>query len=149
MVVTYCNKHLIMKLQNYTGPMQLSKTTKRPSGNLWLNDSHLVITMTSLWARWRLKSPATPLFTQPFIQTQIKENIKAPRHWPLCCVARNSPVTAQTASNAENVSIWRRHHVLKRRPTSTGLKVLQHPDAPGCLKRPTRTGKHQTTQLAC
>ena len=22
-------------------------------------------------------------FTQPFIQTQIKENIKAPRHWPL------------------------------------------------------------------
>ena len=21
---------------------------------------------------------------QPFIQTQIKENIKAPRHWPLC-----------------------------------------------------------------
>ena len=34
--------------------------------------------------RWRLKSPASPLFTQPFIQTQIKENIKAPRHWPLC-----------------------------------------------------------------
>ena len=24
------------------------------------------------------------LFIQPFIQTQIKENIKAPRHWPLC-----------------------------------------------------------------
>ena len=24
------------------------------------------------------------LFTQPFIQAQIKENIKAPRHWPLC-----------------------------------------------------------------
>ena len=24
------------------------------------------------------------LFTQPFIQTQIKENIKAPRHWLLC-----------------------------------------------------------------
>ena len=24
------------------------------------------------------------LFTQPFIQTQIKENIKAPRNWPLC-----------------------------------------------------------------
>ena len=35
-------------------------------------------------ARWRLKSPASRLFTQPFIQTQIKENIKAPRHWPLC-----------------------------------------------------------------
>ena len=24
------------------------------------------------------------LFTQPVIQAQIKENIKAPRHWPLC-----------------------------------------------------------------
>ena len=42
------------------------------------------ITMTPLWARWRLKSPASRLFAQPFIQAQIKENIKAPRHWPLC-----------------------------------------------------------------
>ena len=41
------------------------------------------ITMTSLWTRWRLKSPASPVFTQPFIQAQIKENVKAPRHWPL------------------------------------------------------------------
>ena len=24
------------------------------------------------------------IVTQPFIQMQIKENIKAPRHWPLC-----------------------------------------------------------------
>ena len=30
------------------------------------------------------KSPASRLFTQPFIQTQIKENIKASGHWPLC-----------------------------------------------------------------
>ena len=68
------------------------------------------ITMTSQWARWRLKSPASGLFTQPFIQTQIKENIKALRHWPLW----NSPVTgefpAQMASNAENVPIWWLHH---------------------------------------
>ena len=42
------------------------------------------ITMTSEWARWRLKSPASPLFTKHFIQAPIKENIKAPRHWPLC-----------------------------------------------------------------
>ena len=27
--------------------------------------------------------PVSRLFTQPFIQVQIKENIKAPRHWPL------------------------------------------------------------------
>ena len=44
----------------------------------------LPITLTSQWARWRLKSPASGLFTQLFIQVQIKENIKAPRHWPLC-----------------------------------------------------------------
>ena len=31
-----------------------------------------------------LKTPVLRLFTQPFIQTQIKENIKARRHWPLC-----------------------------------------------------------------
>ena len=40
-------------------------------------------TVTSQWARWRFKSPASWLFAQPFIQVQIKENIKAPRHWPL------------------------------------------------------------------
>ena len=28
----------------------------------------------------RLKSPASRLFTQPFIQAEIRENIKAPRH---------------------------------------------------------------------
>ena len=28
----------------------------------------------------RLKSPASPLFAQPFIKEEIKENIKAPRH---------------------------------------------------------------------
>ena len=35
-------------------------------------------------SKWRHKSPASWLFTQPFIQEQIKENIKATRHWPLC-----------------------------------------------------------------
>ena len=50
------------------------------------------ITMTSNWARWRLKSPAPRLFTQAFIQVQIKESIKAPRHW-LC--EGNSPVTCE------------------------------------------------------
>ena len=45
---------------------------------------HPSITVTSQWATWRLKSPASRLFTRPFIQAQIKENTKAPRHWPLC-----------------------------------------------------------------
>ena len=42
------------------------------------------IKMTSYWARWRLRSPASRLFTQPFIQAHIRENIKAPGHWPVC-----------------------------------------------------------------
>ena len=46
--------------------------------------SGITITMTSDWTRWRLKSPASRLFTQAFIRVQITENIKAPRHWPLC-----------------------------------------------------------------
>ena len=48
-----------------------------------MSDTELIIIVTSLWARWRLKSPASRLFTQAIIQAQIKENIKAPRHWPL------------------------------------------------------------------
>ena len=62
-------------------------------------------TVTSWWARWRLKSPASRLFTQPFIQTQIRENINV-----TCRCAGNSPGTgefpAQMASNAEKVSNW-------------------------------------------
>ena len=46
-----------------------------------------------------VKSPASGLFTQLFIQVQIKENIKAPRHWPLCWEFTEFP--PQKASNAE------------------------------------------------
>ena len=66
----------------------------------------------SLKSPWRLKSPASRLFTQSFIQTQIKENIKAPRHRHLCGeFIGTGEFPAQRASNAENVSIWWRHHV--------------------------------------
>ena len=42
-----------------------------------------------------------------------KKNIKAPRHWPLCGeLTGTGEFPAQKASNAENVSIWWRHHVL-------------------------------------
>ena len=68
--------------------------------------ANIFITMTSQWPRQRLKSQASRLFTQSFIRAQIKENIKAPRHWPLC-----GEFPAQRASNAENASIWWRHHV--------------------------------------
>ena len=77
-----------------------------------LDQFQSIITVTSKWALWRLKSPASRLFTQPFDQAQIKENSKAPRHWLWW---GNSPVTggfpAQKDRNAENVSIWWRHHI--------------------------------------
>ena len=41
------------------------------------------IRVTSWWARWLFKPPASRWFTKPFLQAQIKENIIAPRHWPL------------------------------------------------------------------
>ena len=66
----------------------------------------LLMTVTPQWARERLKSPAWRLFTQPFVQVQIKENIEL-RVTGLC--AGNPPVTGelsvQRASNRENISI--------------------------------------------
>ena len=62
------------------------------------------IIMRSSWARWRLKSPASPLLTQLLFRRRSKKTSK------LCvtglCVG-NSPVTgefpAQMASNAEYI----------------------------------------------
>ena len=66
------------------------------------NDHGFRVNESLLWRHnGCLKSPASRLFTQLFIQGQIKENTG------LC--ARNSSVTGefplQMASNAENVSI--------------------------------------------
>ena len=67
--------------------------------------------MASEWAQWRLKSPASWLFTQPFIQTQIEKNTKRPRHWPLCGEFTGGRWIPRTkVHNAEKVSIWWRHH---------------------------------------
>ena len=46
----------------------------------WVNSG---ICITSQCAPWRLKSTASRLFAQPFVQAHILENIKAPRHCPL------------------------------------------------------------------
>ena len=51
------------------------------------------------------------LLNRLLIQTHIKENNKAPRHWPLCGEFTGE-FLPQRASNAENVSIWWRHHVI-------------------------------------
>ena len=46
------------------------------------------------------KSLASRVFTQPFVQAKIKENIKAPRRWPLWG-GFTGDFPAQRASNAE------------------------------------------------
>ena len=54
----------------------------------------------------RKKSPVSWLFTQPSVGAQIKENPKAPRHWPLCGKFTGDRWIPRTKdSNAENVSI--------------------------------------------
>ena len=59
-------------------------TNDSNSGNgsrrLFGRHQQCVINVTSLWARSRLKSPASRMVDQPFVQAQIKENIKDPRH---------------------------------------------------------------------
>ena len=61
--------------------------------------------------RWRHN--VSRLFTQSFILTQIKENIKAPRHWSLCGQFTGiGEFPEQRASYAESVSIWWRQHAM-------------------------------------
>ena len=80
--------HFRLSINEYPGGITRNYSANHVNANLtclilaheWITS----ITVTPEWARWRLKSPASPLFTQSFIQVQIKENIKAPRHWPLC-----------------------------------------------------------------
>ena len=50
----------------------------------WRPLKHICITMTSYWARLRLKSQASPLFAILLVKAQIKENIRALCLWPLC-----------------------------------------------------------------
>ena len=57
-------------------------------------------------SEWRLKSPASPFFAELLLQLQIKGNIEAPRHLPLCGeLTDDREFPAKMASNAENVSI--------------------------------------------
>ena len=52
---------------------------------------------------------------------QIKENIKAPRHWPLWGEFTGHQWIPRTKGNAENISIWWRHHGHRL----TGLRLRQ------------------------
>ena len=64
----------------------------------------IVIKMTSQ----HLKSPASGLLIQKFVQANIKENTKAPRQWPFW--EEHCGFPTQRASNVQSVSVWWRHH---------------------------------------
>ena len=96
-----CGFHAFRK-KNKTLIGLISNLVIRSLSLLWRHNGH-----NSVWNH----HAASRLFTQPFIQTQIKVNIKAPRHWPLCGeFTGTGEFPAQMASYAENVSIWWRHH---------------------------------------
>ena len=85
------------------------------NGDLFMVDTlQLIWYHYNEWARWRLKTPASQLFTQALIRVRRSKKTSKFRVTGLC--AGNSPVTgefpAQRASNAENISIWWRHHVM-------------------------------------
>ena len=72
---------------------------------------HVCNSVTSQWARWRLKSPASRVFAWPFVQAQIRQNTKSPRHWPLWGESTSDRcIPPKRANNTENVSIWWCHH---------------------------------------
>ena len=78
MCIFFCPTFAVSALTHYG-----VRAWKRFPHHWLLVKGSICFTMTSQWARWRLKSPASRLFAQRFIQAQIKESIKAPRHWPL------------------------------------------------------------------
>ena len=55
----------------------------------------------------------TTVYSTIYLDVDQRKNIKAPRQWPLCGeFTGTGEFPAQMASNAENVSIWWRHHEL-------------------------------------
>ena len=81
----------------------------------------IIPTSLTLYAalRWRHNGRDCVSNHQPYdcllnsLFRQIKENIKALRHWPLRQEFTGpGEFPAQMASNAENVSIWWRHQVV-------------------------------------
>ena len=83
----------------------------------------LPITVTSKWARWRLKHQPYDCLLNRLFRRRSQKTSKL-RVTGLC--AGNSPVTgefsAQLASSAANVSIWWRHHTMAE--TDIFLKFL-------------------------
>ena len=83
--------------------------------------------ITSLqWRHGTMASQITSLTIvySTVIQAEIKENIKAPRHWPL---------RGEFTGNAEGVSIGWRHHVLV--PLWLGIRRVIHHVLFSCIDK--------------
>ena len=76
------------------------------------------IAVTSWWGRWRVKSLASRLFNQPLFQAPVKENIKAPCHWPLWW-PMNSPLKGPITRK-----MFQRHHVVRYLMTTTPPRTV-------------------------
>ena len=70
----HCSVYFFSRNGGMSIPLSVNST------NLYSTNHYSDVMM----ARWCLKSPASRSFTQRFNQVQIKENIKAPLHRPLC-----------------------------------------------------------------
>ena len=88
------------------------------------------------------QSLAYRLFSELFVSAHIKDNIKAPRHWPLWGEFAGD---RWMASNAENVSIWWRHNA------ACGTIARTH----GCVRNDSEThstgvtGLHSRLRRSC
>ena len=104
--------------------------TSKMTSSYWIRDLLVLppksITVTSKWACWRPKSPASQLFTQLFIQAQMKENMKALAfvqgiHWWLVNSPHKWPVTRKMSPFDDVILLTRPHWV---RTTGSRTKKL-------------------------
>ena len=66
------------------------------------------------------------MFTQSLIKAQIKENVKAPRHWPLCGdFSGDRWIPRTNGQQRGKCSIWWRHYG-KYRSWST-MEIVEYP----------------------
>ena len=98
---------------------QLSKQRRHrwidtPSCSLWRHcNGCLTVSYTPYTFHFTYKDIYiyTHTCTYTYTQTYFKENIKAPRHWPLCVEFTGDRwIHAQKTNYADNVSTWWRHH---------------------------------------
>ena len=101
---------IILSMKEFPEPLRRNWQMRMPDN--YTTCVKLPTTVTSQLARWRLKSPVSRLFTQPFFFRRRSKKTSKLHVTGLC--EGNSPVTgafpAQRASNAKNDSIWWRHH---------------------------------------